>query len=445
MSPDEDPPKNPFVRWKQHVDRHIADGLNSVLGVPSIISKTLQLNSTGTSPQSTTPTTDPSVSDQVQQLRRIDCPRVHEPKNMRSFTFNIAAQAALGDIAATIHDPDYSPLCLDQHLPPPVPRGVPDDVELDPHTDFTYRDAYEDLLRVSTGLPLTPFSTLAARKSPGYRMYGFDGGETPFSWLGRISSQGLIHRVLKQAAQQPYVVEEDGQRDQKERQDTFAALTKSWSETNNPFRSDPGDTFGRDTPNDKEQEEDEFPRSLFTELNRAFRVMERVFDEAAEKQTRRPDSKDQTQEKLSTMPSTEAEMYEMLRQVMSGDSSLSSLVRAAMGISAEAQAQTTSSWTSQSTSARGDDDTTGTRTVRTTEEHTDEDGNRHRKVTVQKLNAAGEEISRETHHTTQSGSKSRGRPEQDGETNGRKAPSPSAEREPVKSSNVSSGSGWFWK
>ncbi|OAQ95853.1 hypothetical protein LLEC1_00276 [Akanthomyces lecanii] len=93
---------------------------------------------------------------------------------------------SVGEVALS----SYSPAAL-THLRQPVPSDLP------PHLDasvFTFRDAFEDLLAVSQGRPLSDIDSRYQQSRMLRQMYPH--GEPSWLWISRLQSQGLIGTPL---------------------------------------------------------------------------------------------------------------------------------------------------------------------------------------------------------------------------------------------------------
>lgn len=89
---------------------------------------------------------------------------------------------SVGEVALS----SYSPSAL-THLRQPVPSDLP------PHLDagvFTFHDAFEDLLAVSQGRPLSDIDSRYQQSRMLRQMY--PNGEPTWLWISRLQSQGLI-------------------------------------------------------------------------------------------------------------------------------------------------------------------------------------------------------------------------------------------------------------
>lgn len=128
--PEDDPiDKNPLVRFKKHVDRTIITGLQSILGLPSLVTQSFVI----------TPTPRPTYN--AQDLAAID--RIHN--KLKSGEALSAEQSSLCWRVFLSQSP-YSPFLLDlEHNLNDLKHSGP--------SDATWVDAFDDLITVSSGLP----------------------------------------------------------------------------------------------------------------------------------------------------------------------------------------------------------------------------------------------------------------------------------------------------
>lgn len=145
----EDPPSNPFVRFKHHVDSNIASGFNTMFG-----------------------SSKPPPSDAQTQTEGIPSP---------SQFLNL-----LG-LRSVLSSPYYSPSSL-ADLPQPIPNDVP--AHLD-KTIFTFEDAFEDLLSVTQGHSLPDIEHKYNQRKLLRQM--FPDREPGWFFLKRLEASGLLH------------------------------------------------------------------------------------------------------------------------------------------------------------------------------------------------------------------------------------------------------------
>ncbi|KAK1832271.1 hypothetical protein QBC39DRAFT_405102 [Podospora conica] len=164
---------NPLTTFAHHINNHIALGFQSVLGLPSVVSRGWTTTPTSNpTPPSTNPP-PPSSSPPSNNNNNNDPFPPFDPTNLQSPGEHLACAlidslAALGTFlgasAAWTHFltiSPYSPILLDfSHLPSPRPATLPP-------SSASYQRAFEDLLRASSGLPLTtPSDARAYRRGP---------------------------------------------------------------------------------------------------------------------------------------------------------------------------------------------------------------------------------------------------------------------------------------
>lgn len=158
------PNKNPFIRFKQHVDDRIGTGLWVL---------------TGRQPK-LPPMPDPQANNHAAQ-------DVHN-------SFHILNMNSLNNTAYwtkwAVSSP-YSPYNL-QRLPQPVPRDLPLDVAAD---HFGFEDALEDLLATTQGLPMMDLRQQVVYKSAVRNAFK-TWKEPPVVWAERVASRGLWTRAV---------------------------------------------------------------------------------------------------------------------------------------------------------------------------------------------------------------------------------------------------------
>ncbi|CAN8096802.1 unnamed protein product [Discula destructiva] len=185
--PDDDdlPSKNPFIRFKQHVDSRIGSGLSVLTGGP----RTPETVSTGATssepPRPLHESMDNGASNPGPTSSWVDSllTRGNTPHDALAAT---AAQRYWNEWAQLS---TYSPYNL-RHLEPPVPAGVSkEDAPL-----FDFEDAFEDLLAATQGRNLMDLRKQADYKRSIRGTFLF--GEPPMLWVNRLSSAGLLPTPL---------------------------------------------------------------------------------------------------------------------------------------------------------------------------------------------------------------------------------------------------------
>lgn len=185
--PDDDPFTSFFIRFKQNVDAHIAAAIRSTLGIPSSVSKSMYIDGRWpeTPPAAVAPAKAPSPASNDL-----------EPSHSHSIWSSLPTEF-LAEVEASaesmyqfawmsfIIDSPYSPLML-RNLPQPVPRDLPEGADA---TVFGFEDAFEDLLRVTSGQGLEDIHQRYATKREW--LQSFPRGLPPTLWLHQLTRQGL--------------------------------------------------------------------------------------------------------------------------------------------------------------------------------------------------------------------------------------------------------------
>ncbi|CAK7563785.1 MAG: hypothetical protein SEPTF4163_001662 [Sporothrix epigloea] len=534
MAEGNDEPKNPFIRWKQHVDAHIGMTLHGLLGIPNIVSKNLNIHQESNSgaglapaggvqpPSSTSNASAPSPS----QANASSSSNSHSNYNSSfpSPTSSSDNGDGLGSIDAGqilawhkfVYYSPYSPLKLQQQqhlnmLQPPIPQDLP--FGADPFA-FNYADAFEDLLRCSSGRPLL---NLADRSYSNlcYQMRYGNAFEPPHTFFHRMHSQQLLDAYFPRAGVEDSSVEvksgavvtsnennlrivsdlaeqdRDLWREQRAEEDADKLFEDRHDDDR--FTWDNRAVGGHDCDRDRgEISWSHKPKpglwgynnsgNLFGELDRVFRVLGRIIDEdtgAAAERSKKDASSTPSSKSDETEADAEDELYNAMRSAYSSaERSLGTLIKTFTSHfdSPDRHANSSSSSSSPPTSSpsffsssfsstsaeslpRMPDSNQG-ETIETTEEHIDVSGNRHVKIVVQRLDANGNEVARETRYTIRSQSAQEPVAAQkdahaDGRTTDENSNNTSEENcseknqntlpKPAGISGTSRGSGWFWK
>ena len=191
--------RNPFVRFKHYVDRHIAAGLQKVLGIPSVVSETFVIDNkhNNNRPPSTTtttttattslntkntmaegddnnnipswPTSEDGAALTKNQLAKFEGSSGELDGILDSYRGLTSAESEVGWKLFLTRSP-YSPILLDHHLGwQPVPRVMvdgdsPRGVRAPVAAASGWTDCFEDLLRASSAMPMkTPSELMAPR------------------------------------------------------------------------------------------------------------------------------------------------------------------------------------------------------------------------------------------------------------------------------------------
>ncbi|KAH7349505.1 hypothetical protein B0T11DRAFT_289321 [Plectosphaerella cucumerina] len=185
--PDDDTFTSFFIRFKQNVDSHIAAAIRSTLGIPSSVSKSMYIDGRWpeTPPAAAASAKTPSPASSELQSSNSNSIWSSLPSE---FLAEVEASAeSMYQLAwmSFILDSPYSPLMLRQ-LPQPVPRDLPEGA--DPSV-FGFDDAFEDLLRVTSGQGLEDINVRYAMKKEW--LQSFPRGLPPMLWLHQLTRQGL--------------------------------------------------------------------------------------------------------------------------------------------------------------------------------------------------------------------------------------------------------------
>ncbi|KAI0834433.1 hypothetical protein F5Y06DRAFT_300534 [Hypoxylon sp. FL0890] len=159
---------NPFIRFKNHIDSNIERGFQTIFG---------SLASAETRDESNMPTKS-----------RERVPDRSKPESSPSDS-NIpgadSGSVSADDVLSWATSSPYSPLNL-QSIAQPRPSDAPRDYP----NCFTFRDAFEDLLAVNAGQPLSDLRRLAFAKHFEHVWY-FPWGMPVEDWVAGVGRRGL--------------------------------------------------------------------------------------------------------------------------------------------------------------------------------------------------------------------------------------------------------------
>ncbi|EPE06008.1 hypothetical protein F503_02837 [Ophiostoma piceae UAMH 11346] len=389
MGDDNDPPKNPFIRWKQHVDAHIGMTLNGLLGIPTMVSKNMNLHSDVNEPRSTD-----AASSSANTAPASDGTAAYPSSPLGSASNSDGALDGVDpnqllEWHKFIYYSPYSPLKLQQQqqlhlLASPVPRDVP--FGADPYS-FTYADAFEDLLRADSGRPLLDLADRSFRNLHSQLRSG-SAIEPPYVFFHRMHSQGLLDayfpRTTAAAAANALARNSSSANDANDANDidsvvrAVTALAERdpdlWREQMAEEEADKHYDMGEEDEHYHEhehddrydddyhdQKDDEARRlgsydawahhdaeqrrrnqagfgggGLFDELDRVFRVLGRIIDEDTNGNTNSNTDASSTSaaKRDNSQPNTEDELYDAVRSAYSSaEKSLSTLIKTFSGLS----------------------------------------------------------------------------------------------------------------
>ncbi len=409
--PEDDPSKNPFVRWKHHVDSSIGSTLNGLLGLPSIVSKNFGLRR-------------PDDAD------RCSCGRDSVPEGTAPDP-NLEQMVAFNDFLVTS---PYSPLHL-QHLSQPVPRDAPRGV--DPN-GFTFSDALEDLLAVSSGRPLMDLAS-RYRLNKGIRQLDLESPEYMMWdwWYRRLQGGRKSYLLDAYFPAGPSWRDEENKYSREESHENEQTASRGNGETEQNPASD--------------SSYESSPGGMLDDLDRYLKLLRRVIDDEAE--VSRESHKEREDSNARQEPAVEDELYSTVRSAFAESGrSLAQFVKSIADVKFSGGVQTSVS-TSRSIQSRvGEPAERDRRTERTTEEYTDIFGNHHIKTVIRTLDENGDEVARQSNHTIQSSSRSAADETDGGEDeyddDGRPQQQTRREEKEDKMDgdrNEQKKSGWFWK
>lgn len=430
MPSDGEPSKNPFVRFKQHVDAHIGAGLNTVLP-----RKSNSQQSEAMAPQNSR-STEADQDFQVwlaSQRHGAAAEELHD----NALTMDVIGLASLRgfskeDKEEGLHqlrfnrwaeffpESRYSPPLLAFGPWNPRPRGM--DPDMDPSL-FTWVDAFEDLLAESSGMPMMDIRTRYNQNRVLRQKWPEMGGiQGLVPWLQRLRSQGLS--LLER--------------------DVFFGTTKLMESKPTYTTGRPELSAGQHDANAADQEPEK-PRgsgaeqerqtesdgSFFGELDKVLKVLNKVLDDNLTPQ----DSRRRTEHDNNTAqePETETELYNAIQTAFNEARSLSTFLKTLSegGFASPVRKATTNDHSSNPHEDESD------KTEVSKAEFVDDNGNLHTKTITLRTSADGTRTTREETYSVRPAPK-------DKKPNNQNS-------KPVDTTitndgdDGSKGAGWFWK
>ncbi len=181
----DDDPQGRLQRLRQQVEAQVGAGLEGLSRIPSLVAQNFNANHSGGQPShghSSGPPAGIESPDfaawQAQESESIEA-RLHQCRGERLEDHFYAWDLFL-------RRSKYSPLVLDQQLPKrPRPAELEDGMDPDL---FSWRDAFEDLLAASSGLPMASTADQYQHRALWSR---FPQGEPADLWLARLRAQRL--------------------------------------------------------------------------------------------------------------------------------------------------------------------------------------------------------------------------------------------------------------
>jgi hypothetical protein len=431
---------NPFVRWKRMVDFSLALTLKGLVGLPTVLSSSLRPET-----QSGSQTASDVLAPPLRRYLWRPCPGPEEDDNELFRARILWQQDHLGpdpgvtEFADFLFNSPYSP-CNLREMPQPVPKDLPQ--HLDPST-FTFSDAFADLLASRHGGSLSDLDAVAWQKNSRERITGSSDLAWP-DWLALYHAGLFDHYASHPRRCQPMFG----------RHNERPAVKWALGSAENGSANNANDGHAA-PPAIPKATDYSMAGGLFEELDRVFRILQRVLSEetgGGGQDKEHPESAQALKaETAKREPETEDELYSVLKSAFS-EKSLSALFKAiSLGASnAEVDAE------SRPTERRGPPDSTLRKTgdeadearkVVTKEEHVDVLGNHHVKTVTRHLNEQGEEVGRST--VLQVRSRSRlprtktGQQRKVGDDGS--SESSSRQEEGAQRLDEARKEGWFWK
>ncbi|KAK7936612.1 uncharacterized protein PG986_015050 [Apiospora aurea] len=173
--PSEPDSTNPFVRFKHRVDDQISQTVRNIWSSPSSSSNKPQDEAGGSHAwRDTWPTTSNSDDNINGALTNAVDKSANNasPNSQEMATLESAISQSLRDetVKSWVQYSSYSPLHLQYTLPAPLPKDVLSSGGYHREGQFTFRDAFEDLLAVSSDQPLADPAELALRTETPKRL-----------------------------------------------------------------------------------------------------------------------------------------------------------------------------------------------------------------------------------------------------------------------------------
>lgn len=481
MHDDDDQPqssKNPFIRFKNHVNARIGAGISAFAGANT------HRDDTATTPQSEDPYGRPfnSRSCDSEHIDPSCRGRKMHPFDRTTRRREPTEGFQYWDKWAQL-DP-YSPYNL-RHLPQPIPNDLPRDVDAG---HFGYHEAFEDLMTVS-GVENGPLMDLRGRADLKKTILKtFASGEPPLVWVRRLHGRGLLPPpfIWENATFLDEVRAHSEQAVEQEQEQHRPASMREWLDERRKTMEHTGDMERKHAEDietlrglaammlkeldGKGMNWDDMMTRLDKDITFNFAEMIRKADQAVkglergiEKyarelssrsvQTRTPSDAKPASDDQHGQPDTEQDLFSMISSaVAEADRSFNSFAKSVTEV-----ASPPADWRAE----RGrteklpggetvEYDSFGGKTVTTTSEHTDTFGNVHSQTEVRRLNADGEEVGRQTHYSVHSSHHTEGeraaRQEDHGSWSEQLEESEQHRREDTKSGNKNgNSSGWFWR
>lgn len=378
--PEDDDPKSRFVKFKQHVDAHVSAGLHSLFGIPSMVTQGFNLNVDRRTPQDGSASKPSRAGHGASpEAAGNDDASLAAWEEQESATVEARLDQCRGGLREDheyawnlfLQRSRYSPFRLEQEMPlGPCPADL--EAGMDPDT-FGWTDAFEDLLRASSSLPMMNVRERYAQKKAWSGFFGDREPEHLAYW--RLRAYRLPEAYF------PY---RDYNYQSPQTMEQWVQLRRS------------------DEDEQAAWQNEGFRRAR--EIARAFGISTDTLASPTDDDdaTREPEESDDRDHRQKRAPENEQEMYDFLEATKAVLPPLTSLVKAVSDGKWETESSSSSSSSSSSwtrNGAAGDDGPITT--SKSTEEWT-KYGHVHVKTEIRRTTADGREVSRETHYSVRS-------------------------------------------
>ncbi|KAK3333418.1 hypothetical protein B0T19DRAFT_483478 [Cercophora scortea] len=471
MPADDDPPRNPFVRFKHYVDNRVSAGLQSIFGLPSVVSRTFSLPTPPTS-SSNTDDNNKNKSNTKSTDDKKDPPNIMAPRSLvprsSAITNNAqdtapspyddpALESKLDQLRGGTFDDhqqawhlfatysEYSPLRLSAEFGwEPTPNGLPS--HYDPEL-FGWTDAFEDLLAASSGKPMMSladryllnqltFPSTAWRSSREGR---YSGNRSAQAWLNRLRAQGLTEVYFP--FHEPHV----GYRSPQTMQEWVEArreMARAWPDDISTWAAW-RDEFEKFAKQVDEKGVAEGVGGLFPELGRAIKVLGKVLEDEVrafpfggkgEERKPREGAEDDDKE-------TEEDLYTVIQSAFhESERSLANFIKSF----AEGAKRNEDERKRERRTTLDEKEDKGTKTHTSRSEFVDDEGNVHVRTETTRTSADGTEVYRETSYTVRPAATTRPR-SSSGEVEEEKLEREEALHKKEDEKAERRKAGWFWK
>ncbi|KAB5558395.1 hypothetical protein GE09DRAFT_1119102 [Coniochaeta sp. 2T2.1] len=415
MPSEDDSSKNPFVRFKEHIDAHVAAGFQNALRFPATLTDLLIATAALSRPKDTGSTStiyneeqrdanngDSNIYDgragyELRVLHSIFHSRRYD-EALDEYYFRLGARyqgdehkllrhVLLMDRLVAFTASVYSPQSLNESVRAPTPRDIKGD--MDPAM-FNWNDPFEDLLLETAGRPLTNIRARYDRNKKLRELY--PQGEPLWSWFNRLEELPTFRsyfypdtfyeqRSLKAQAKAPVI----------EQRTASAVDDRAGGRTGDRVCDRVG---GRESSSNSRglsgNEDRTAGNGFFAEIEKVTKVLNQVLEDAVDGPRER--QADSTRE-----PRTENDLYEAVQSAFNeGQRSLASFFKS---LASEFEPRRPSAMKVEDLPNGETVEEDGTKTVKSTREYVDDFGNKHISTEIKRTNKDGTSVSTETHYS----------------------------------------------